>query len=374
MRCFILQILLFTLLISPPLAGAQTDLSPQVQVWMQKGSQLMQAGQSAEAAAVFRQAVKAAPSLPDAYMGLGLCELRLGQVKEAEEALNRVLALDPHAAGAHMFLGIAQYQSGDPAAAGNLRHELALQPDSVEALTWSGIIELAAGDAGAAAAPLDRAAALAPANEQILYYQARAHSQLAEQIYQTLYKLNPNSAIVHRALGENLSASGQPEKAIAEFQAGIEKSPNDADIYEDLGTEDQKLSRFDDAIKAYQQELKLNPNSAIALYNLGKIRLERGDPEAGVALLRQAVAAHGAIAPNAYYLGLGLSETGHNEEAAQWLERSLASQPSPFIQQSAYYQIARVYAKLGRKEDSQKAFGELERLKAASAVGISGGK
>jgi len=364
----------FLILVLSVSVNGQTAVPAQVQRWMQQGSQLMQSGQSAEAAAVFRRVIQAAPELPEAYMGLGLSELRLGQTKDAEEALSRVVALDPRAAGAHMFLGIAQYQSGNSAAAGNLRQELVLQPDSVEALTWSGIIELAGGDPRAAATPLDRAAVLAPANEQVLYYQARAHSQLAEQIYQALYKLNPSSAIVHRALGENLSASGQPEKAIAEFQAALEKSPEDADVYEDLGTEDQKLSRFDDAIKAYQQELKLNPNSAVALYNLGKIRLERGDPQAGVVLLRQAVAAHGAMAPNAFYLGLGLSETGHNEEAAQWLERSLASQPSPFIQQSAYYQIARVYAKLGRKEDSQKALAELERLKAASATQVSGGK
>ncbi len=374
MRRFLIQLAMLPLLATAPCALAQAAPSGEVQQWMQQGSQAMRAGHPEQAESFFKQATVAAPTLPDAYLGLGLAELRMGDIGAAETALQKVIQLDPNAPGAHMFLGIAQYQSGDPAAAASLQQELVLQPDSVEALTWLGIMKLAAGDPEAAVAPLDHAAMLAPTNEQVLYYRARAHSQIAEQTYQALYKLDPGSAIVHRALGESLSASGQPEKAIVEFQAALQKSPGDADLYEDLGNEDQKLSRFDDAATAYEHELKLNPNSAVALYNLGKMRVERGSPDAGVALLRLAIAAHGAVAPNAFYLGLGLAETGHEQEAAQWLERSLASEPSPFIRQSAYYQEARVYAKLGRREDAQKALAELERLKAESAKDISGGK
>ena len=44
-------------------------------------------------------------------------------------------------------------------------------------------------------------------------------------------------------------------------------------------------------------------------------------------------------APTYFYLGWGLAELGQNEEAAHWLELALQNSPSPFIEQSAYYQL-----------------------------------
>ncbi len=348
-------------------AGAQSPPSGQAQQWMQEGSAALRDGRGAEAVELFRRATGALPSSPDAFLGLGLAELRTGNADDAREALTRALALDPKAPAAHLFLGIAKYQAGDPGAAGEVQQELAVHPDNLDALTWLGIIELAAGNAEAAAAPLDRAAVLSPRDGNVLYYRGRAHSLIAEETYQALYQLDPDSANVHRALGESLSASGQPEKAIAEFEAAIRKQPTDADLYESLGNEEQKISRFDDAARAYEQQLKLNPKNPVALYNLGKMRVERGAPEAGVALLRQAVAAHATAAPTFFYLGLGLAELGQNSEASTWLERSLASQPSEFIEESAYYQVARVYAKLGRKAEAQAALDKLKALKGGSA-------
>ena len=117
-----------------------------------------------------------------------------------------------------------------------------------------------------------------------------------------------------------------------------------------LGEADQKVSRSDAATKAFEGALQRNPNSAIALYSLGSMKVQSGKPEEGVQLLRKAEALHARPAPTDFYLGLGLAERGQTAEAAmQWLERSLANQPSPFIQQSAYYQLARAYQKLDRK-------------------------
>ena len=47
------------------------------------------------------------------------------------------------------------------------------------------------------------------------------------------------------------------------------------------------------------------------------------------------------------------------------LEASLAAKPSPFIEQSAWFQLGRVYGRLGRKADAERAFAEVQRLKQA---------
>jgi tetratricopeptide (TPR) repeat protein len=176
--------------------------------------------------------------------------------------------------------------------------------------------------------------------------------------------LDGDSAYVHRAQAEIFSEAQQPDKAIVEYQAAIKTSPTNAELYEALGNEEQRVSHPTEAAAAYQAELSINPNSAVALYNLGKIQVEIGDTAQGVALLQRAVAAHAVAAPTYFYLGFGLAKLDKSEEAAGWLEKALSSSPSDLIRQRAEYELVRVYQKLGRKEDSQRALDELKRLKA----------
>lgn len=359
---------LFLLLAFPWLLPARAQGNGEVMQLMQQGTNAMHRGDAAEAEKYFTQATVKAPQLADAFLGLGLAELRAGKAAAARQSLTKAVRLNPKLAGAHMFLGIAKYQMNDAAAASaDLREEIKLQPKNVEALTWLGIIELGAGHPDEAAGPLDQAAALTPNDPNILYLRGRAHSLIAEESYQALYRIDPDSWRVHHALAESYSASGQPDKAIAELLKAIDKQPSNPDLYESLGDAYQKVSRFDDATKAYEQEVKLNPHNGIALYNLGKIQVERGDPQAGVPLLEQAIDAHTSPAPTYFYLGLGLSKIGKNQEAAEWIEKSMQANPSDFIKQSGYYELARVYQKLNRKADSQRALDELKKLRARQA-------
>ena len=340
------------LLLCAPLLQAQSAPaapSGAVAHLMQSGAEAIHQGKPADAEGYFRQAIDAAPELPDAYLGLGMSELRQGKTAEAEVALGKAAELAPRLPGAHMFLGIAQYQRNQmDAAIASLQQEVAIQPENVEALTWLGIVELGAGHAQEAVGPLDRAAALSPRDPNVLDYRGRAHTQVAEESFRALTDLDPDSWRVHRALGEFAVQSKQYEQAIAEYRKVLEKQPNDPDMYEAIGDCYQRLSRSDDAAHAYESELQLSPNNPIALYNLGRIQVQKGDAGRGVALLRKAVEANALAAPTYYYLGLGLAQTGHPEEAAQWLEKSLSQSPSDFIRQGAYFQLGRVYQTLHR--------------------------
>lgn len=367
---FRLQTAVLTLaaVLCPLAAGGQAASGGAVTSLLQQGSAAMSQGNLPAAESAFRRASEQAPRAGEAWMGLGLVQLREGAGDAALNSLTKATEVSPSLGGAHMFLGIAQYQMGKPdEAVRSLEQEVALNPSSVEALTWIGIVQLGSGHPEGATGPLDRASALNPKDGQLLYYRARAHSLVAENTYRQLYQQEPDSALVHRALGESLASSGQPEKAITEFEAALKKEPSNLELYEELGEQDQKISRFEAAREAYAKELQLNPNSGVALYNLGKMDVEGGKPEAGVANLRKAEAAHASGAATDYYLGLGLAQLGSNEDAAHWLEQALAGQPSPFVEQGALFQLGRVYGKLGRKQDAQRVLERLQQLKASTS-------
>jgi tetratricopeptide (TPR) repeat protein len=336
---------------------------------MQHGAAAMRQGKLAEAEQDFRKALAADPHSADASMALGMTLLRESKAEEAKQALEQAMAIDPQIRGARMFLGILDYQRGDfDAALASLHGEETLQPNNPEVLTWIGIVELGAGHPEDATAPLDRAAALEPQDLSVLYYRGRAHTLVAQETYKKLFALGPDSWQLHRAMGEIYSQSQQPEKAVVEFQAALAKQPNDPDLYQDIGDEAQRLSRWDDATKAYKQELKLHPGDPAALYNLGKIQVQTGDPKEGVALLQQAAEANAAPAPTRFYLGVGLSKMGRDPEAAASLEKSLASDPDRFLRRSAWFELVRVYRRLNRNADAQKAAEEVKQLDAAAAA------
>src|SRR6266702_2293764 len=118
---------------------AQSDAAPTAQVMhlLQLGSEAMHRGNVAEAEIDFKQAVAAAPELADAYLGLGLTQLRQAKLDDAAKSLEQAAKLNPQLTGAHMFLGIAKFQMNklDEAVA-SLHAEVALQPKNVEVLSW----------------------------------------------------------------------------------------------------------------------------------------------------------------------------------------------------------------------------------------------
>jgi tetratricopeptide (TPR) repeat protein len=362
-------IILAALLLAPLSPVAAQDAGPAARS-MEQGALAMRQGNVSEAEQDFQHAITSAPHFADAYLGLGMAQLREGKLDAATQSLAKASELKPSIPNAHMFRGIALFQMNSlDAAIDQLKEEIKLQPKDTEALTWLGIIEIQAGNPEGASAPLDEAAELTPGDQNILFYQVRAHTLSAQQAFRALYKINPDSWYVHRAQAEIDSEAHQPDKAIEEYKAAIKAKPGDPDLYEALADEEQKVGNPLEATNAYQTELTLHPNDPIALFNLGKIQVETGDPTQGVAYLRQAVEAHASPAPTDFYLGLGLSKLSENEEAATWLERVLTNSPSEFILQSDYYELVRVYQKLNRKADSQRALDELKKLKAQSSPG-----
>jgi Flp pilus assembly protein TadD len=339
--------------------------SNQMQSLFREGAEQMHAGNAAAAEAAFRKATELDPSFAPARLDLGLAQLKEGKLLDAIASIKRSLELDPASPGAHLFLGIAEYQANDAdAALRDLRLALTEEPKNVQALTWLGIVELNTGHPERASEPLDRAAELAPTDENVLDYRVQAHMAVAKQSYTALYKVDPASWRLHR-LNAVIDAQADDHKgAVAEYQLAIKLAPNDAELYEGLGWEYRKLGQADQAAKAFVEQLKLSPGNPIAMYNLGSAEVDSGHEQDAIPLLQEVVKIYNHPTGADYYLGRALTAQGKEQEAVMAFQRATTLDGE--MQRRAWYQLSQTYRHMGKTEEARAAAVKYEQLKKAA--------
>lgn len=342
--------------------------SPEVQDAFQRGAAAMHEGRSADAEREFRHAIQLDPALADAYLDLGLVLGREGKVAEAIETIKKSLELNPRLPSAHMFLGVFQYQTGQSdQAIESLQQELTLNPKSSETLSWLGIVQLAAGHPELAVAPLDSAAELSPNDLNLLEYRGRAHSQVAQASYARMAQIDPNAWQVHKVRAELYAADSKDREAIVEYQQALAHEKRNPDLYEGLGDAYRHLNQFDLAREAYKHELDLSPQNPLAMYNLGSTEIDFGNYSAGVPLLRAMLKSYRS-SPNAeFYLARGLAATGQDAEAAELFEKTARENPDGEIGKRSYLELSRIYRRLHKTEDAQRALSNYNRLRERDA-------
>lgn len=341
-----------------------TAQSTEVQQAFQRAAAAMRAGQSAEAEREFRNVIQLDPRFPDAYLDLGLVLGREGKTPEAIETIQQSLTLKPDLQAANMFLGIFQYQAGqNDSAIQSLNKELALNPRSAETLTWLGIVQLAAGHPELAVGPLDKAVELSPRDLSLLEYRGRAHSQVAQATYARMAQIDPDAWQVHKVRAELFAADNKDREAIVEYQQALTRETRNPDLYEGLGDAYRHLNEFEQARQAYRHELELSPQNPLAMYNLGSTEVDLGDFTAGVPLLK-AMLKNYRSSPNAeFYLARGLAGLGQDAEAAELFEKTAREDPDGEVGKRSYLELARIYHRMHRPEDAQRALASYNHLR-----------
>ena len=335
----------------------------------QQGIAAMRSAHWEEAVSDFQHASHQAPSFAPAFLNLGLAQLQTGQIDNAIVALRRAQSLDPKLAGEHMFLGIALYRKSDYGSAiAALQHEIQLQPKSAEAWMWLGVAQLGLGDPTAAVASLDHAAKLDPKNVDILYHRGRAHMLVSKESYEQMYAVAPDSSRVHEVLAQSFSEADRMEDAVKECELALTLKPQEPGLHEELGDIYWKQNSLEQAERAFQEELKVDADSLSSKYKLAVVSLERSKPEAAAALLTQLL--HQAPDyPGAHYqLGRAYAQMGQVDLAITNFKAVITSAhagDSEMTRQS-YYQLAQLYRRAQRPEDSKLALDAFLRLKQQS--------
>jgi tetratricopeptide (TPR) repeat protein len=332
----------------------------------QQGTQASRSGQWQAAAGYFAKAISLDPASAPAYFNLGLARLQQGQTSESLAPLTKAVALSPKLRGANLFLGIARYRSNDyTGAVEALKREVRIDPKNAQAFMWLGVVQLGAGDAEAASISLDQAASLSPGDVDILYHRGRAHMLVSKESYEQMYKADPQSWRVHQALAQSFVEADRMEDAVTECQAALRLRPNEPGLHEELGDIYWKQNQLEKAESSFNDELAIDRESLSSLYKLAVVSLERSKPEATVSLLKDLLQ-HSPKYPGAQYqLGRAEAQLGQVDAAIGSFNAVLAnkSETDSETRRQSYYQLAQLYRRAQRPDDSKSALDSFMRLK-----------
>jgi len=214
-----------------------------------------QAGQIADAEALYRQILAVEPRHADSLHLLGVIAHQVGKHDAAEGLIRQAVAINGAAAQYHNNLGNALRSLKRPAEAiESYRRALDLDPTLPAAHLSLGALAYEAGDYPAAAANYQSAVAFAPGS-------AEAHANLANALFQ----------------------QGLTEDAVEPYRRALALRPEDVSAHANLGLALSDLGHLDQAIEHCRRAVALKPDFSSAHNNLSLALLLKGDFAAGLA-------------------------------------------------------------------------------------------
>lgn len=255
------------------------------------------------------------------------------QGKDALPALQKTVELAPGDAEAHLHLGNAHMDRGQPdLAMPCFMRALELAPGFAEALGRLGDVLLAQGHLKEAAEcyrgalELDPALALAHAGKGDVL-QAQQQFQSAEASYRQALALAPGAADLHRKLGDVQVALNRPEPAMQSYQLALQADPGNAMAHGGLGNVLFRLDRNAQAADSYRAATALPTAIAAHYHGLGRSLHALGQTDEAESAYRQAIALDASVAaPMLHYADL-LRETRRKEPAIAIYQAALLLEP-----------------------------------------------
>jgi tetratricopeptide (TPR) repeat protein len=280
----------------------------------------------------------------------------LGDLDRAADEAERVLEGDPDDIGALFLTGVQLAARGElPEAEARFARLLELRPENHRSHLWLGRILTARGEHDAARDRLGEARRLEPDAEEVL--EALLANELAAErreeatrIAEEEQEQHPDSAFVHRLLGDVHRACNRPREAVKAYRQAFALSPSDdvalsraAYVLADEGEAEKALE-----ILAGGARVAERPAGLLTLR--GRMLLSRGEDGAADTALREALVADPDHAEACRELGLLSDRSGRQAEARVLLERAvdLGIEDAP-----VHLRLGQLAAAEGRAEEAE---------------------
>jgi Tfp pilus assembly protein PilF len=181
----------------------------------------------------FKKAVKADPKNPYFQKGLGQAYAAKRKWDDAADSFRKALELNPYYVDVRNDLGMALILGGNREAG------------KKEFLT-------AFGD------PTNPTPEISARNLGQVYFEEKNYAESASW-YRTSLNRNKSYGEAYLGLADALAASGRPEEALLQLEAGVKEAPDDAVLVLTLGNTYLKAGRFSDARARLEDVVRKDP-------------------------------------------------------------------------------------------------------------------
>lgn len=294
------------------------------------------------------------------FYGKRLCATLCGLCVSVVKALFLFLPLVIFAQSPSLTESAKALSRGEPERAATLATTyLKARPNDAHARVMLARAVLAQGKFQAAYDELRKALRVDPNHIEALYYLGLLTSALAQNEFQQLYALAPNSDRVHQLLAESFKAQDNTSEAETEYFAALQANPRSLEALVALGELKREQSKFDEAITYYAQAEQIGPLDYDIVYGLGACHTYKQDHQKALAYFRQAVRFDANSGAAHFALGNALFQLGQTAEAISELKSAVALEPKL---RQAYFLLGRAQQKLGNKLEAQAAFKKVDEL------------
>jgi len=177
--------------------------------------------------------------------------------------------------------------------------------------------------------------------------------------YEEALKIDPKSIDALRAAAF-LSVTNQlNDKAVGLLERLLEIAPTDTAARAQLGAVYAAIGRMEDAETALKTALQQDATNASALIGLANVYLKTGRPQPATELLEKAIVSVQSFEP-LFLLGSAYSNQGRYEDAVRAFQRAIQLDRN---QAEVYYQMATALGKLNRSEERAQALEHFRQLR-----------
>jgi tetratricopeptide (TPR) repeat protein len=209
-----------------------------------------------------------------------------------------------------------------------------------------------------------------------LILSAGEHLGAAREVSEKTVEVFPDSALAHRLKGTVETKQGKFLNAARTYARAVELNPASPDAYLGLIVAQWKAGMTAEATATFEKAVQKFPRDPVFYETYGAALLTSAPDQAtearAIRLLEKAIALDSSRAEAQYQLGNLVLRKDQAEVSTQdllgaleHLEVALRLRPK---ESKTHYALARVYARLGRREESNREFAILRKLKAEEDV------
>jgi tetratricopeptide (TPR) repeat protein len=268
-RAFAIALLLCSLDSRP---FAQESLPPSSETRVAAGVEALKAGDLNSAERILTEALRQGAKHPLVLHNLGVIAQQRGNHRKAVVRFHEALQLQPNYGPSRLLLGsslLALRKNED--AVRELKRAVTLMPDQPLARLQLAKAYEASGNWMGAVEELQKLVDLAPGDAEYSYQLGEALTKLSGWSLREIARLNPDSARLHQALGQEYVIQERYDQALTAYQRAARSDPKLPEIHLGMALVLLELKRFDEALTEIELELQLVPESKVAAETKAKI-------------------------------------------------------------------------------------------------------